>query len=462
MKRYVALLLAALVIAALVISCGGGGDGGDAPRSPSAAGGDTGATPGGAGDDSNDSNGGNDSNGAPFPVAGARIEESHAAVTFDGGWTNADRIFGWSGGAARQSNVAGATASFTFIGTSVRWLGSRGDSMGRALVRVDGGPAREVDLWALPNDVIRTPIVTISDLSDGPHTLTIEVLSGRVVVDAFDVQPQTTVSHWQDTDPNLRFSGGWTKASTTLPWSGSGVRNVPDLPVTAQETYTVDETATLPFRGTAISWVGYRGPDGGIALVQVGEAAPVEVDTYSPTTKYQAELFKATGLADANHTLRITATGRRNPASSAPRIVVDAFDVMTPGRRYEEYDGSITISRAPPGATRHWENNPNRVWSEGRAFTSNQRGATLTFRFTGTSVSWIGCRKSSAGGRANVYIDGVLETEVSLREDYPIEGYQMPVFRKDGLAPGPHTLMIEITSQTDGSYVVVDAFDVRQ
>jgi hypothetical protein len=38
----------------------------------------------------------------------------------------------------------------------------------------------------------------------------------------------------------------------------------------------------------------------------------------------------------------------------------------------------------------------------------------------------------------------------------------MPVFRKDGLAPGPHTLMIEITSQTDGSYVVVDAFDVRQ
>jgi hypothetical protein len=459
MKRYVALLLAALVIAALVISCGGGGDGGDAPRSPSAAGGDTGATPGGAGDDSN---GGNDGNGPTLPVAGTRIEESHAAVTFDSRWTNADRRFGWSGGAARQSNVAGATASFTFIGTSVRWLGSRGDSLGRALVRVDGGPAREVDLWALPNEVIRTPIVTISDLSDGPHTLTIEVLSGRVVVDAFDVQPQTTVSHWQDTDPNLRFSGGWTKASTTLPWSGSGVRNEPELPVTAQETYTVDETATLPFRGTAISWVGYRGPDGGIALVQVDGGAPVEVDTYSPTTKYQAELFTATGLADANHTLKITATGRRNPASSAPRIVVDAFDVMTPGRRYEEYDGSIAMSRAAPGATRHWNNNPNRVWSEGRSVTSNQTGATLTFRFTGTSVSWIGCRKQSAGGRANVYIDGRLAGQVNLREVYPIEGYQMTVFREDGLAPGPHTLMIEVTSQNDGSYVVVDAFDVRQ
>ena len=76
-------------------------------------------------------------------------------------------------------------------------------------------------------------------------------------------------------------------------------------------------------------------------------------------------------------------------------------------------------------------------------------------------MSWIGCRKDSAGGRANVYIDGVLERQVNLRESYPIEGYQMTVFRKDGLAPGPHTLMIEITSQNDGSYVVVDAFDVR-
>ena len=141
---------------------------------------------------------------------------------------------------------------------------------------------------------------------------------------------------------------------------------------------------------------------------------------------------------------------------------MDAFDVVTPGRRYEEYDGSIAMSRAAPGATRHWENNPNRVWSEGRSVTSNQTGATLTFRFTGTSVSWIGCRKQSAGGRANVYIDGVRKGEVSLRETYPIEGYQMTVFRADGLAPGPHTLMIEVTSQNDGPYVVVDAFDVRQ
>jgi hypothetical protein len=36
----------------------------------------------------------------------------------------------------------------------------------------------------------------------------------------------------------------------------------------------------------------------------------------------------------------------------------------------------------------------------------------------------------------------------------------MTVFRKDGLAYGTHTLKIQVVN-TNGSYVVVDAFDVR-
>lgn len=110
------------------------------------------------------------------------------------------------------------------------------------------------------------------------------------MVDAFDVVPQV-VSHLQETDPDAKFSAGW---------------------------------------------VGYRGPDAGIATGQVDGGAASEVDLYSPTAKYQPVVFTASGLGDTNHTLTIQATGRRNPASSAARVVVDAFDVTTPGRRYEE------------------------------------------------------------------------------------------------------------------------------
>jgi len=41
-----------------------------------------------------------------------------------GGGTPTDPSFGWSAGSAMQSS-AGASATFTFTGTSVRWIGAR-------------------------------------------------------------------------------------------------------------------------------------------------------------------------------------------------------------------------------------------------------------------------------------------------------------------------------------------------
>ena len=398
----------------------------------------------------------------PTQADANRVEENNPSVTFAGAWTKSDASWGWSGGSAMESGAAGATATISFSGTSIRWIGARGRRMGIANVSVDGGPPRTVNLFAHPTDEIHTPIVTIYDLSPGQHTLTITVTGGRdnqalgnaVVVDAFDINPTTTVSHWQDTNPDLKFSSGWTKSSNAFNWSGSGVSNLPELPVTAQETQTAGETMTLPFRGTGIRWIGYLGPDAGIANVSIDGGAPTQVDMYSPTAKYQPIVFSALGLADTNHTIVITATGRVNAASSGARVVVDAFDILTPGRRYEEYEKSISyVGTWTP-------DNQARVWSEGETATSNVPGSTATFSFNGSSVSWIGCEKDSASGVAEVYIDGVFQTTVRLNQNYPIEGYQMTVFRKDGLALGPHTLTVKVIN-TDGSYVVVDAFDVR-
>lgn len=404
----------------------------------------------------------------PQPADPKRVEENTAGVSFSAGWRRAEATWGWSGGSAMQSTTAGATASITFTGTSIRLIGARGRGHGIAALHVDGVFVREVNLYAAPTDEIHTPIATIHDLAPGQHTLTITVTGRRdnqalgnvVVVDAFDIQPDTTVSHWQDTNPEMQYSRGWTKSSNSFPWSGSGVSNLPELPVTAQETEAAGETLTLPFRGTGVSWIGYRGPDGGIAEVRIDGAAPTEVDLYSPIATFQPIVFTTVGLADGTHTLTITATGRKNAASRAARVVVDAIDVVTPGRRYEDHDPSITYA-GPPGPTAAWTlNRTSRVWTEGSAATSNRAGSTATFRFNGTSVSWIGCRKGSAGGTADIFIDGAFVQQVRLSETYPIEGYQVTVFRADGLAPGPHTLEIKVVN-TNGSYVVVDAFDVR-
>src|ERR1700741_766784 len=233
MKHYMSRV-SILLLASVLVSCGGGGDGDDSAGggsttvatnsgNPGTPGGGNPGTPGG-GDPGNPGGGdpGNPGGGDPgggggddIPSAGARVEESDAAVRLSAGWTGSNPRNGWSGGSARQSTVAGATASFTFNGTSVRWIGRRNKDSGIALVRVDGGPARQVDLFSRPNEV-RTNVLTIYDLSPGQHTLTIEVTgqqnpdasSNIVTVDAFEGEPQI-MSHLQEIDPEVTLRAGW-------------------------------------------------------------------------------------------------------------------------------------------------------------------------------------------------------------------------------------------------------------
>src|SRR5436853_7838140 len=138
MERYMVGVMA--MLAGMLVSCGGGDGDGKSGASGS---------------------------GGPMAGVGARAEENDSAVTLSAGWTPSDPGWGWSGGAAVQSSTAGTTAKFNFTGNSVRWIGARGRAMGIATLSVDGGPAREVDLFARPEDEVHTQVVTISDLSDG-------------------------------------------------------------------------------------------------------------------------------------------------------------------------------------------------------------------------------------------------------------------------------------------------------
>ena len=402
------------------------------------------------------------------PVAG-RVEETDPAVSFSGAWTQlSPYYFAWSGGTAVQSTVPGAIASFTFTGTSVTWIGNRNGNSGIGIVKVDGVLVSEVDLFARTEE-IHTPAFTVNGLSAGRHVLTIEVadhrnaesLGNAVVVDAFDV-PAPVVSHLQETDPDVAFTGVWAQADSSIAWSGGGAATVPDPPVGgARTSATPGAKAVLTFRGTAISWSGYRGPSGGIASVTVDGGAATLVDTYFPTNKIQDVVFTATGLTDAIHTLTVEVTGLKNPLSTSAQVVVDAFDVTTPGRRYQEKDPAVVYS---PGDW-IWPN-INRAWSEGAVAESAKAGANVTFTFSGTSVSWIGCRKLSTGS-ADIFLDDVLVKHVDtyLAPAPPgtlavgTEAYQTTIFRTDGLPAGTHKLKIVVTSA--GSYTVIDAFDVR-
>jgi hypothetical protein len=108
-----------------------------------------------------------------------------------------------------------------------------------------------------------------------------------------------------------------------------------------------------------------------------------------------------------------------------------------------------------------WSQDTSRPWSGGAAAVSSAAGAQASFAFSGTSVTWIGALRPDTG-IARVFIDGALAAEVDTFSK--TEETRVPVFTAAQLAPGAHTLVIQVTGQKNPlsgtPYVVVDAFDV--
>src|SRR2546427_707685 len=135
-------------------------------------------------------------------------------------------------------------------------------------------------------------------------------LPGGLVVTITDPASDSKVSG------PITYPGDWRPADPRA-WSGG----------TAVVAETAGAQATFAFTGTSVNWIGFRGPQTGIARVFLDGVVVADVDTYSPTEEVQAVVFVATSLANTNHTLTIEVTGLQNSASTAAYVVVDAFDI---------------------------------------------------------------------------------------------------------------------------------------
>ena len=122
--------------------------------------------------------------------------------------------------------------------------------------------------------------------------------------------------------------------------------------------------------------------------------------------------------------------------------------------RVEQGDPSITY-------TGTWYSNDSPLHSGGTSALTNAKGAQAAITFTGTGITWIGL-SDPYSGIAWVYLDGTLNTVDTYTSD---PHYQQVLFSVMGLAPGPHTLTIEVPhirdGSTSGSWVWIDAFDIE-
>jgi hypothetical protein len=398
--------------------------------------------------------------GLPPPVEGTRYEESASSATFTAGWDKTDTTQAWSGGTAAVASGVGERVTFAFTGTAVNWIGRRAPDTGIARVFLDGAFQAQVDTYAPTS--IQGIVYAVTGLAPGAHRLEIEVTGLRhesatghaIAVDAFDVRARI-----EENDAGVTFAGAWTFYESARNWSNTSLTTGVG---TAARVDVAGARADVTFTGTAVSWIGFRGPTGGIADVSLDGVFAQRIDTYSAAEEVQVPIFTASGLVPGTHTLRIEATGEKNPAASMARVFVDAFDVAiaTPApavTRVQETSPAVTYTA---GWTPSGQAN---LWSGENATQHRTVGARATFTFSGTAVRWIGERGFTTGV-ARVLLDGVFIGNVDTRTPFQ-EEYQEPLLTRTGLAPGNHTLTIEVigrSGEASGATVeavVIDAFD---
>jgi hypothetical protein len=108
-----------------------------------------------------------------------RLGDASAAIAYGAGWRAAGHQ-AYSDDHVRYATGRGASASLTFRGTGIAWIGPVGPTRGTARVYVDGKPIATVNLRASTFQPRR--ILFARALSQGKHTLRIVVTStGRPV-----------------------------------------------------------------------------------------------------------------------------------------------------------------------------------------------------------------------------------------------------------------------------------------
>ena len=217
------------------------------------------------------------------------------------------------------SDTAGASASYTFTGTSVAVDGPRARDGGRADVYVDGvRRPTQIDAYAAVSTVGQA-LFTLAGLTSAQHTLRVCVtgtkqaasVGTRVWIDDVRVGATTV----QET--SLRVAFAEVAAASAAGASFSTERFTSTGDTGSKPEYR------LSVRGTAVTITGTKGANGGQAQVWVDGVLKVTVDCFVKAPAYNATTASVTGLSDQAHDVRVVLTGGKQAASTGTAVMLE-------------------------------------------------------------------------------------------------------------------------------------------
>jgi hypothetical protein len=397
-----------------------------------------------------------------FAPGFVRIEQEDAAWLNSGSWSNL-ALQRASGGSYRRASAAGDSAELSFNGTWLS-LGFIGDRFsGEVQISIDGVNRGSFDLYRRDELPVQ---LHFDGLSAGSHSVRL-TLAGtanafaagtRVQLDYADYGDGSALPDgvFEQSDPRLHLSGGWTEVAYAGASGGSYVR-------------ASNATAWFPFGGDSFSLhaVAYSGA-GRIRLYVDGVYLDT-VDLFALVNAAGAEqrVFSYEGFGSGDHMLQIVAY--QNAATidrlDTPGVgpFIDPSPPVTGVSRFESDHPSLRYNGLPYGQTASswsWVGDINATRASAGEYTfSATAGDSVEFDFDGEWLS-LGFATDRFGGQAEIEIDGTAVDSVDL---YTRTNDSVSRYYRD-LGPGPHTVTINVLGAShpnaSGTRVHLDFVDV--
>ena len=127
----------------------------------------------------------------PGQPQAACYQQTDGRLVYSSGWSTFATT-GASGGSYKRANTGSASVTVCFTGTKLTWIATKGTTLGKAFVSLDGGTPVSVNL-AASTVAYQQRVWTSGTLSSGQHTVKIwrdpSSLAGKYIsIDAFDVK----------------------------------------------------------------------------------------------------------------------------------------------------------------------------------------------------------------------------------------------------------------------------------
>jgi autotransporter-associated beta strand protein len=361
------------------------------------------------------------------------VNDASASVSYAGGsWTSARRRgLGEFAEDAHTATANGDSFTFTFSGTDVSFISSRGADRGGVDLYIDGVWQTNVNLAVGATN--RDVVFTKSGLPRGAHTLRGVKTSGALlVVDAFQVTELVN-----DSDPDMSagfpdtyslghgaagYNGLWQPGYNGAAWITPGVGYYPTPPTAGSPPtsdyfeFTFYGTAAQCFLTSAHGCGNYYLLLDGVFQLNLG------------VCQGSVQTFTVTNLPLATHTIKgITWKGTTDPIQPG----VNGFTVTRPDLW-------------------HYQTNRNRGELGDDVHYTDVNPGTFRYTFTGSGVEVI-CTRDPDSRMAFYGVSGMGLSTGARRQNYletTLAGTS--VFSLPNLTPGTHTVSVQHNANTSG------------